>query len=133
MTTNHRPTLESKRGRDIAIKDTIQHARSTKGQTSLKLRSDIAGTQIDHTRARKALDELESESKRHKKAEDCIILHTDSENDKQILTSKEIEKNLSPVAVSEDAPNPQEDKTSVGVSSVSNTRTGEISEEIDPR
>ncbi|KAM9891897.1 hypothetical protein OXX79_010395 [Metschnikowia pulcherrima] len=67
MTTNHRPTLESKRGRDVAIKDTIQHARASRGQTSLKLRSDISGAQIDHRQGKRALQELEYDSKRLKR------------------------------------------------------------------
>ncbi|OBA19069.1 hypothetical protein METBIDRAFT_47358 [Metschnikowia bicuspidata var. bicuspidata NRRL YB-4993] len=72
MTTNHRPTLESKRGRDVAIKNTIQHARSGPGQKSLKLRLDISGAQIDHVRGRKALDELERETKRHKTLDEFL-------------------------------------------------------------
>lgn len=67
MTTNHRPTLESKRGRDVAIKDTIQHARASRGQTSLKLRLDISGAQIDHRQGKRALQELEYDSKRLKR------------------------------------------------------------------
>lgn len=58
MTTNHRPTLESKRGRANAIKDTIQHARSQNSQGSLKLRPDVESTRIDSARAKRALDEL---------------------------------------------------------------------------
>lgn len=58
MTTNHRPTLESKRGRANAIKDTIQHARSQNSQGSLKLRPDVESTRIDSVRAKRALDEL---------------------------------------------------------------------------
>lgn len=66
MTTNHRPTLESKRGRDIAIKNTIQHARSGQGQTSLKLRLDVVGAKVNHSHGRNALDELVRELKRPK-------------------------------------------------------------------
>lgn len=66
MTTNHRPTLESKRGRENAIKDTIQHSRSLNGQTSLKLRLDIKGTNFDPSVGKRALDELEVEHKRVK-------------------------------------------------------------------
>ncbi|AOW26878.1 Cwf15/Cwc15 cell cycle control family protein [Candida albicans] len=41
MSTNHRPQLESKRGKVIKIKDTIQHARGLPQQTSIKYRQDI--------------------------------------------------------------------------------------------
>lgn len=58
MTTNHRPTLESKRGRANDIKDTIQHARSQTSQSSMKLRPDVKSTAIDGDLARKGLDEL---------------------------------------------------------------------------
>ncbi|SGZ55018.1 CIC11C00000001382 [Sungouiella intermedia] len=61
MTTNHRPTLESKRGRANAIKDTIQHSRSLNSQTSLKLRLDVQGTKFDRSVGKRALDELEEE------------------------------------------------------------------------
>lgn len=50
MTTNHRPTLESKRGRDHAIKNTIQHSRALAGQTELKLRPDIEGAKVGPTK-----------------------------------------------------------------------------------
>lgn len=66
MTTNHRPTLESKRGRANAIKDTIQHSRSLNSQTSLKLRLDIQGTKLDSSTGKRALDELQAERKRPK-------------------------------------------------------------------
>lgn len=69
MTTNHRPTLESKRGRENAIKDTIQHSRSLNGQSSLKLRLDIKGTKFDRSVGKRALDELQVEHKRVKTEE----------------------------------------------------------------
>lgn len=66
MTTNHRPTLESKRGRSNEIKDTILHARSLPGQLSMKLRLDIVGTQLDSTLAKRAVEGIESDNKRLK-------------------------------------------------------------------
>lgn len=66
MTTNHRPTLESKRGRANVIKDTIQHSRSLNSQTSLKLRLDIQGTKLDSSAGKRALEELQAERKRVK-------------------------------------------------------------------
>ena len=53
MTTNHRPTLEAKRGKDEGIRNTIAHARALPQQTSLKYRSDIPIQQ-----ARAAVEEL---------------------------------------------------------------------------
>lgn len=41
MSTNHRPQLESKRGKVIRIKDSIKHARALPQQTSLKYRQDV--------------------------------------------------------------------------------------------
>ena len=41
MSTNHRPQLESKRGKVIRIKDSIKHARGLPQQTSIKYRQDI--------------------------------------------------------------------------------------------
>lgn len=66
MTTNHRPTLENKRGRRNDIGDSIQHARAQKSHASLKLRLDIQGTKIDPAVSKRAIAELEESSKRHK-------------------------------------------------------------------
>ncbi|RCK63121.1 Pre-mRNA-splicing factor CWC15 [Candida viswanathii] len=41
MSTNHRPQLESKRGKVIRIKDSIRHARGLPQQKSLKYRQDV--------------------------------------------------------------------------------------------
>lgn len=79
MTTNHRPTLESKRGRSNAIKDTILHARSLPGQLSMKLRLDIIGGQVESTLGKRALEELEEDEKRLKKNQsDQSILIADT-------------------------------------------------------
>lgn len=66
MTTNHRPQLESKRGRDISIKNTIKHARAQPGQTKLKIRLDIVGAQIGEKRGRQALEDLQVHQKKPK-------------------------------------------------------------------
>ncbi|KAG5420646.1 CWC15 [Candida metapsilosis] len=47
MTTNHRPTLESKKGKNITIRDSIVHARSFPQSQNLKLRSDIPSRRFD--------------------------------------------------------------------------------------
>lgn len=72
MTTNHRPTLESKRGRDKPIKDTILHSRSLRGQTLLKLRLDVTGALLDAAKGKRALDELAETNKKQK-----TLLHDD--------------------------------------------------------
>lgn len=56
MTSNHRPTLESKRGKVIGIADLIVHARNLPQQTQLKLRSDGL-----EEKAKRAYDEMVSE------------------------------------------------------------------------
>lgn len=70
MTTNHRPTLESKRGHGNPIKDTIQHARALGGQKELKLRPDIEGAKVSPSLGKRALEETESSRKRRKDEED---------------------------------------------------------------
>ena len=57
MTTNHRPTLESKKGKNITIRDSIVHARSFPQLQNLKLRSDIPSRRFDD-----AVKELKNES-----------------------------------------------------------------------
>lgn len=58
MTTNHRPTLESKRGKTQGIRDTISHKRSLPLQTEVKYRQDA---RISKKAGRKAVDELKRE------------------------------------------------------------------------
>ncbi|ODV78001.1 uncharacterized protein CANTADRAFT_23111 [Suhomyces tanzawaensis NRRL Y-17324] len=60
MTTNHRPTLESKRGKALAISDSIAHARSLPLQTALKYRQDVL-TEVDPVRAKRGVEELKRE------------------------------------------------------------------------
>ncbi|CUM63582.1 uncharacterized protein PRCAT00001161001 [Priceomyces carsonii] len=59
MTTNHRPTLESKKGKNILITDTIVHSRSLPQQTQLKYRNDYK--KIDTKLSRAAVLELNKE------------------------------------------------------------------------
>lgn len=58
MTTNHRPTLEAKRGKAQNIQDSISHSRALPQQRSLKYRNDI---NIEDARA--AVQELKEESR----------------------------------------------------------------------
>lgn len=60
MTTNHRPTLESKRGKVQAIGDLISHKRALPLQTLLKVRRD-GPTRIDENAGKRAVDELKRE------------------------------------------------------------------------
>lgn len=59
MTTNHRPTLESKRGKVNSITDTISHSRALPQQTTLKYRED--GSKVEHKKGKRALEELKTE------------------------------------------------------------------------
>lgn len=56
MTTNHRPTLESKKGKVAGIKDSIVHARDLSQQKELKYRS-----KVDYTKGKVAFDDLKRE------------------------------------------------------------------------
>ncbi|EGW32494.1 uncharacterized protein SPAPADRAFT_61560, partial [Spathaspora passalidarum NRRL Y-27907] len=47
MTTNHRPTLESKRGKVKSINDSIVHARALPQSGSLKYRTDIPSVKFE--------------------------------------------------------------------------------------
>lgn len=66
MTTNHRPTLEAKRGRHNEIKGSIQHSRALKTHTLLKLRLDVQGAQVEPSVGKRALESLQQETKRAK-------------------------------------------------------------------
>ncbi|CCE87180.1 Piso0_005723 [Millerozyma farinosa CBS 7064] len=61
MTTNHRPTLESKKGRNNAIQDSIKHARALPQNTRLKFRSDVRKPILSHSKGNKAVKELKEE------------------------------------------------------------------------
>ncbi|CCE86074.1 Piso0_005723 [Millerozyma farinosa CBS 7064] len=61
MTTNHRPTLESKKGRNNTIQDSIKHARSLPQNTRLKFRSDVRKPILSHSKGNKAVRELKEE------------------------------------------------------------------------
>lgn len=58
MTTNHRPTLESKSGKAIGITNTITHSRALPQQTHLKYRND---TEIDSQVGHRAVEDLKRE------------------------------------------------------------------------
>ena len=78
MTTNHRPTLEAKRGKDEGIRNTIAHARALPQQTSLKYRSDIP---IQAARA--AVEELKESSpdiKRRRVEESAQASHSGADS-----------------------------------------------------
>ncbi|CAK7894400.1 pre-mRNA-splicing factor Cwc15p [[Candida] anglica] len=62
MTTNHRPTLEAKRGKSQGIRDSIAHSRALPQQTKLKYRSDI-----DPDVAKRAVEELKEDLIRNNK------------------------------------------------------------------
>ncbi|KAI5962413.1 uncharacterized protein KGF55_003489 [Candida pseudojiufengensis] len=47
MTTNHRPTLISKKGKSLKIQNTIKHARALPQQPGLKYRKNINGVPIE--------------------------------------------------------------------------------------
>lgn len=118
MTTNHRPTLESKRGRANGIKDTIQHSRSLKSQSSLKLRLDVKGTKFDPAVGKRALDELQNESKRHK------LGSTDALYECENKTGDKISGLLPETETSSKESNPNDDKDAP----VQNIETGAQSE-----
>lgn len=61
MTTNHRPTLESKKGRNNTIQDSIKHARALPQNTRLKFRSDVRKPILSHSKGNKAVKELKEE------------------------------------------------------------------------
>lgn len=60
MTTNHRPTLESKRGKVQAIGDLIAHKRALPLQTLLKSRRD-GPSGVDEQTGKNAVEELKRE------------------------------------------------------------------------
>lgn len=61
MTTNHRPTLEGKKGRNNTIQDSIKHARALPQNTRLKFRSDVRKPILSHSKGNKAVKELKEE------------------------------------------------------------------------
>ncbi|CAR65837.1 DEHA2E16566p [Debaryomyces hansenii CBS767] len=61
MTTNHRPTLESKRGKAESISNTIFHSRSLPQHTSLKYRGDIRKPKVDTKIGKQAVEELKKD------------------------------------------------------------------------
>lgn len=61
MTTNHRPTLESKRGKAELISNTIFHSRSLPQHTTLKYRGDIRKPKVDTKIGKQAVEELKKD------------------------------------------------------------------------
>lgn len=57
MSSNHRPTLESKKGKKRPIGDTIVHSRNLPQQTKLKFRSDAPFSDIGSTSDQTASDD----------------------------------------------------------------------------
>ncbi|KAI5954334.1 CWC15 [Candida jiufengensis] len=64
MTTNHRPTLISKKGKNIKIRDSIKHARSFPQQPGLKFRKNLQGIPIEILN--NAVNELKAEQDKSK-------------------------------------------------------------------
>ncbi|RLV92983.1 Pre-mRNA-splicing factor CWC15 [Spathaspora sp. JA1] len=71
MTTNHRPTLESKRGKVKSITDSIVHARALPQSGSLKYRTDIPSVKFKNgvNELKRELLQLEGNDKKKRKEE----------------------------------------------------------------
>lgn len=80
MTTNHRPTLESKRGKKRPISDTIVHAKGLNQQGLLKYRSDLKHYDVSAEQARQLNDEINLKDKA-KRVEKVTERVTDTETE----------------------------------------------------
>ncbi|CAH2352843.1 pre-mRNA-splicing factor Cwc15p [[Candida] railenensis] len=84
MTTNHRPTLEAKRGKSQSIRDTISHSRALPQQTQLKYRSDISieeGT--------RAVEELKAELSGNKRIATESLVPLKRRKEDEVIIPKE--------------------------------------------
>lgn len=95
MTTNHRPTLENKRGKDAPIKDSILHARALNGHSQMKLRPDIKGAKLPEP---KTLESTKTEqvdrSKEVESKRSATRARSDSDSDPDSSDSSDSESEL---------------------------------------
>ncbi|EGV65642.1 complexed with cef1p [Yamadazyma tenuis] len=70
MTTNHRPTLESKKGKKRPIGDSVVHARGLSQQTELKYRSDAPFYNVNGDEVKRFNGEVNAQTKRLKTERD---------------------------------------------------------------
>lgn len=93
MSTNHRPALESKKGRVRPIKDTIQHARALNSQTTLKLRQDVNVLQGESKPALSAHDVVDQDGGAVEDGnESSASEESDSEGDSESELASELAK-----------------------------------------
>lgn len=127
MTTNHRPTLESKRGKEESISNTIFHSRALPQHTSLKYRSDIRKPKVDRKVGKRAVEELkrdllQDEDKLNGNEQSRVIMNGgdgsesvsinsgDSDNEESIINDDN-EKNTESVSEYSSSEDESEDET----------------------
>lgn len=126
MTTNHRPTLESKRGKKRPIGDTIVHARGLTQQSLLKYRSDLTLYDISSEEAKHLNEEIKKV--RIEKVEDTKL----NENEDEQLTEINIDNNAkSDNAVPEGSDHTQSQDSSDFSESESDSDTEALVEELN--
>ncbi|KAK6886376.1 Pre-mRNA-splicing factor CWC15 [Candida tropicalis] len=97
MSTNHRPQLESKRGKVIKIKDSIKHARALPQQKSLKYRQDIPSTISGKEEETKEDKESESEESDSDSDDETALLLQEIEKIRQEKLENDKDQNESKV------------------------------------
>lgn len=98
MTTNHRPTLEAKRGKSQSIRDTISHSRALPQQTKLKYRSDISieeGT--------RAVQELKEELSGNKRIATEILVPPKRIKEDDLIIPKKVKDLIAPTKGDDEA------------------------------
>ena len=138
MSTNHRPQLESKRGKVIKIKDSIKHARALPQQKSLKYRQDIPSTISGYGSDSEDEEEEEKEEEKEEERDEIstpplkkIKIDNTTVAKEESRTSKEEETKEDKESESEESDSDSDDETALLLQEIEKIRQEKLENDKD--
>lgn len=138
MSTNHRPQLESKRGKVIKIKDSIKHARALPQKKSLKYRQDIPSTISGYGSDSEDEEEEEKEEEKEEERDEIstpplkkIKIDNTTVAKEESRTSKEEETKEDKESESEESDSDSDDETALLLQEIEKIRQEKLENDKD--